>query len=144
MTHTLTALMRQDEPPGALDRIVSLLRRHRARIERMRFCPGVIAGTNRLTVVLDVEDPSRIALQLTRIIGVIEVTRSHHATPRVPHPSSNTTLIERSSEAATSPAISPALATASATADAHHIPFTWQADGVSDDAAARTHPPTVL
>jgi acetolactate synthase I/III small subunit len=71
MHHSIVVALRDE--PGALDRIVGLLRRKGFRIESVVLAPGECDGIRRATFVVVTEEPAQLLAQLRRLIDVVEV-----------------------------------------------------------------------
>ena len=64
--------------PGALNRVVGLLRGRSAEIRSLTIGDSEGSGVSRLTVVVDVEDVEHVVKQLNRLIEVLEVKDVTH------------------------------------------------------------------
>lgn len=104
-TNTFVALL-QDRP-GALNRVVSLLRRRGLNIESLTVQRTEQFGVSQMTLVLECENAAPILAQMEKLIDVLEV--------RVVHPDGESPSVEPTWWARGVPA----------------VPFS-QADGVSN------------
>ena len=74
---TVVALVQRR--PGALNRVVGLLRGRNAEIRSLTVGESEASGVARLTAVVDVEDAEHVVKQLNRLIEVLEVKDVTHA-----------------------------------------------------------------
>ena len=71
MKHAVSALL-QDHP-GALNRAVSLLRRHDCHIDTLTLGASETVGVSRMTLVVEAGDIEKVVKQLRRLIDVLQV-----------------------------------------------------------------------
>ena len=71
MKHTVRALL-QDHA-GALNRAVSLFRRHGYQIETLHVAASETPGTRVMTLVVEIDDVDKLTKQLDRLIDVLHV-----------------------------------------------------------------------
>lgn len=79
--HTLIALVH--DRPGVLHRIVTLLRRRGYNIVSLAVGRSETPGISRLTLAVSVDDATQVVKQLDRLVEVIGVADTTHATPVV-------------------------------------------------------------
>ena len=127
---TTTLLLSLHDRPGALDRVVGLVRRNGCDVVHLAHGPGERAGIARTTVTIAGVNATRLARQLQRLVDVVAVKDT---TP--PARRRDTAMLRLEVPADQRDALL-SLATALGariTDDEARIPFHFQADGMSAD-----------
>jgi acetolactate synthase small subunit len=79
--HTIEIRVR--DQPAAVERLVGMLRHRRLRLESITV-HAPVAGINRVTLIMQVADPSVVVERLHRLVDVFAVTVLESTTPTAP------------------------------------------------------------